>query len=320
MALRRVSYYDCGRGAKLPDLAGARNGAGIEARALGPDGGALSVGDLYRSETMTTQRPQRRVKVRALIKAGEAALRRGLPLAPERQELSGLAFVLAAMLGEAGRADRASRTAAMVHAVFTASARATRSQLDLACRKGCGYCCHTWVSATAPELFLLASTLAARKAGPATEQLSAVLGRAAVTAGLTIDQRFGAKLPCALLRDGACSVYGERPTVCRQVTSTDLAGCLDEFEGRDRGGEIVGSRYFHDHARNCRVPLLAALAARGLPGHAYELSAGLLRTVRPGAEAGWLAGEDLFAGLAPAPPEPAPIPRVVAEIAAEIAV
>ena len=273
---------------------------------------------IERLGTMSTQRQQRRVKARALIKAGETALRRGLPLAPAPEQVLGLAMLLADTLGRKDQADRASEAARMVHAVFQASARTTRSNLDLACRKGCGYCCHSWVAATAPELFLLARTVAARKTETGPNSLQGVLSRAAVTAGLGVDQRFGAKLPCALLIDGVCSVYAERPTVCRQVTSTDLAGCLDEYEGRDRDGEIVGSRYFHDHARNCRVPLLAALAARGLPQHAFELSAGLQRAAVPGAEATWLAATDVFEGLAPAPPEAPQIRSVIARMAAEI--
>ena len=136
--------------------------------------------------------------------------------------------------------------------------KATPPRLELACRKGCGYCCHTWVSATAPEIFLLARTL---QAMPGTPRLSkdAILERAGTTAGLGIAERFGRKLPCALLVDDSCSMYASRPTVCRQATSTELAACIEEYEGKDFEGDIVVSKALN-HAGI--APALRA-AARG---------------------------------------------------------
>jgi hypothetical protein len=167
-------------------------------------------------------------------------------------------------------------------------------------------------------LLLLARTVAAPNALPPIPPITAIVAQAQRNLPFSVDERYGAKLPCALLVEGSCSVYRERPTVCRQVTSTDLAGCIDEYEGRDRGGGIVGSRYYHDHARNARVPLLAALAARGLPQATFELSAGLLRALEPDAEAQWLAGADPFEGLTPAPHDDRRIQALVASIAADL--
>jgi hypothetical protein len=142
--------------------------------------------------------------------------------------------------------------------------------------------------------------------------------RLRATSGLTIADRFGRKLPCALLADGRCSVYASRPTVCRQTTSTDLAACIEEYEGHDFDGEIVVSRVMLDHARNCRVPLQVALAACGLPQAGYELSAGLLTAMGNGAEAAWLGGGNTFAGVSTAPEEPAELRQLIGGLVQEL--
>jgi len=142
-----------------------------------------------------------------------------------------------------------------------------------------------------------------------------VLDRAGKTAGLDITQRFGRKIPCALLVDDACSMYAERPTVCRQVTSTELAACIDEYEGRDFNGDMIVSRLYLDHARNCRIPLQAALASLDLPLASYELGSGLTAALGPGAEAAWLSGRDTFQGITPAPAEPTQIQQVIHRLA-----
>jgi len=268
---------------------------------------------------MTTDRRQRRERKRQLLKTGEALLKHGLPMQPPKDAIIGLTLLLRETLGDTQRADRASRAAEITHAVFEASLKAQPSRMDIACRKGCGYCCHTWVSATAPEIFLLARTISAQKKPAPAMTREAILTRAGQTAGLGVEERFGRKLPCALLIDDACAFYTVRPTMCRQVTSANLESCIEEYEGRDFDGEIVVSRIFLDHASNCRVPLQAALHASGLSTHSYELTAGLTAALAAGGEFSWLQGTDIFEGVATAPAEPAQVNTMIQRIAREIA-
>ena len=260
---------------------------------------------------MPTDRKQRRLRRRYLRDLGTAALTRGLRPTPERDAVLGLAIVLQEALTDTARADRASHAAALMHRVFEASLKAQPPRLETACKAGCDYCCHNWVSATAPELFLLARSLRG-KSGPM------MVGRLRATASLSIADRFGRKLPCALLADGRCGVYAQRPTVCRQTTSTNLAACVEEFEGKDFDGEIVVSRVMLDHARNCRVPLQVALEVCGLSQAGYELSAGLLAAMCDGAEAAWLGGGDTFNAVATAPEEPAEFRQLIGGLAQEL--
>jgi Fe-S-cluster containining protein len=268
---------------------------------------------------MSIDRQQRRARKRDLRQIGDVRMKRGLARTPDLSDLSGVALVLRETLQDSARVDRASRAAELLHTVFEASVKARPSQLTIACRKGCGYCCHTWVSATAPEIFLLARTVTRKATATGAMSVDGVLAKTMVTSGLGIAERFGRKLPCAVLIDDACGFYAERPTVCRQVIATELAGCIDEFEGRDFDGEVVASRVLFDHAGNCRLPLQAALETLALPAHSYELSAGLSIALDRGAEQRWLDGCDVFADVERAPPAIGPertlLDRIIAEIA-----
>lgn len=266
-----------------------------------------------------TSRQQQRQRERSLVKQGLAALAKGLPVTPHKDDVTAIAMIVARALQDMTAADRASRAAALIHALSDASARRTPGEAKLACRKGCGLCCHTWVGATAPEILHLAQAIRADAARNPSISIDGIIARCAATAGLTPGERFGAKLPCPLLVADACSRYQERPTMCRQATSLDLAACIEEFEGRGLGEDMPVSAVYLAHARNARLPLLAALALARLPAHVFELSAGLARALQvEDAEQRWLAGEDVFAGIQRGPAEPAAVRQAVIAIVREL--
>jgi hypothetical protein len=267
---------------------------------------------------MRTRQQQRQLE-RATLKRGQAVLTGGLAIKPDKADVVATAYLLARTLMDESGAERASAAARQMHAITDASIKRTPGTASLACKKGCGYCCHSWVAASAPEIFLLA-----RAVREADQRRSGIVGevvaRSREVGGLTPLQRFGAKLPCPLLVDNVCAHYRERPTVCRQTTSLDLSGCIDEFEGRGHGGEIKVSAVYLAHARNARAPLLAALRLAGLDDGVYEMATGLARALELGnAEAQWLRGNDVLAGVARAPDAEVPIARAVDAIVDELA-
>jgi hypothetical protein len=212
------------------------------------------------------------------------------------------------------------QAARAAHDLFNASLVLTPAKLAITCRKGCASCCHSWVGVTAPEVFLLADGIraAAKRIGAST--IGEILARCERASGFSIEERFGAKIPCALLRDEMCSLHAIRPTVCRQVSSTDLAACLDEFEGRREGGDVPVSAVYIDHGRNARIVLLAALQAAGLSRKTYELNGALARALTiDGAERRWRAGEDIFAGVDEAPVEPVQVETLIGALVARVA-
>ena len=240
---------------------------------------------------MTETRQQRRQRDRALAKAGEAAVRRGVPRSAQLTDLAGLTFVLSRALGDDGAPDPSAESAALAHKSYEASVRADTARETIACGKGCAYCCYATVMATAPEVFRIAGQI---KMSP--DKLAAFKLRASATANLNPGQRFGKKLPCAFLIDNACSAYEGRPLACRRVTSFALAPCIEEFEGQE--GDILVPQKRIAHASNAQVSLMAALKSRRQPTRVYELSAAVLAVLgMENAERRWRAGEDVFAGV-----------------------
>ncbi len=252
---------------------------------------------------------------RVLRKAGDAVLRNGLPLEPQHEQLLGLAAVIQDVLAETDSTKRASDAAELVHRVNDTAQRRAPEKVAVACAKGCAYCCHTYVSAMAPEVFRIARALLA---DPAFEQRrSALVQRLQVTSGRSHENRRGRKLPCALLVDSLCSVYAARPSVCRKTAATAVDDCVAVFNGGTTGWT---SPRINDVASSAALfSLSIALQAQNLVWHSYELSAALEVTLmRPDAEVAWLAGEDIFAGVR-RDPRPAAFERNVTAAALELA-
>jgi Fe-S-cluster containining protein len=113
---------------------------------------------------------------------------------------------------------------------------------SVACRRGCDACCGNVIMAWEPEAMVVASWLQKPENRPARESFAAsypawhaAVGDApermrALHAGGNGDaaQRIYEDLrrraiPCAFLRDGACTVYPVRPLVCRNTHALDTA-------------------------------------------------------------------------------------------------
>lgn len=263
-------------------------------------------------------RQQRRKAHREYIKLGRAALAGGLAAHPPREAVLGVALLFKTKLTERGNDRRASETAGMAQALIERSLAARPPKSELACRKGCAYCCHSFVGVIPPEVFRLADAVRAGREG--TSGAEAVRHRCEPLKGFGPQDRIGRKLPCPLLVDGLCSVYADRPTVCRQTTSMALTACVDEYENRDRSAVIPVSPLHLAHAGNAHVALLGAIQSVGFSADAYELSAALdIALAAPDAERRWLAGENLFRDL-PSVSRPSELERVARLIAGEIAV
>ena len=208
---------------------------------------------------MTLSRQQRRQRLRELKRAGEVAIKRGVPRVPRFIELLGLAWIFHSALRDDRRQSAATDCAELAQRAYEASVAANPPKDPVACRTGCAYCCHSAVMVSAPEAFRLAAEVA--RAAVGTTSGMDFIARASSTANLTATDRFGRKLPCPLLYDGACSVYGARPLACRRVTSFQVDPCIEEYEGQD--GEILLPTRLLTYATNTQIPLLAAIQAFG---------------------------------------------------------
>lgn len=101
---------------------------------------------------------------------------------------------------------------------WTVSAQMLTPKLD--CREGCAWCCHVPV-----QVHILDAI------GAAAARLSQLIDYQLPSRKREDLQRmFGA---CPLLADGRCSVYLQRPVVCRAYHSSQVEVCKLRFENQD---------------------------------------------------------------------------------------
>ena len=191
---------------------------------------------------------------------------------------------------EDGNLDAAVR---FLHAKVEATLGGTK-EVAIACKRGCAHCCHTWVSAPAPEILFLAKRIRGRQN---VSMIERIRGAHARTKGLTMAGRRLKPIPCPLLDGDACSVYDVRPSACRFASSANAAIC-----GRclmEGSNESIPTPVMHLRARaGYQIALACALNYLRLPHYFYEFNAGLMRALETkDAEKLWLAGNDIFAGV-----------------------
>jgi hypothetical protein len=159
----------------------------------------------------------------------------------------------------------------------------------LACREGCHWCCSLEVAVTPPELFHIARLL--------RERLYEAEIAALVTSidGVLAERQDGKRPYCALLKDGRCSVYKDRPLMCQGWNSHD-AGACEQYAVTGRGGTPVYLPQ-RDAAVSVVQGVLQGLSRVGLSGKNLELMSALKRALEsPDLEERYLAGEKVFSG------------------------
>jgi len=176
---------------------------------------------------------------------------------------------------------------------LTAAAKHIAS-VPTACLRGCSHCCTLWVEASAPEVFFTVKQMDASQRASATKAVEAACRQ---TAGASFEARADMLTPCPLLRENVCSVYADRPLVCRTAVSTDAEICrrsLILFSGEEIPTPSAWTALRNSH----RVALEGALFRAGLAHQSREWNESLRLALNDDhAEANWLAGTDVFAGL-----------------------
>lgn len=221
--------------------------------------------------------------------------RDGLPAQPNLYHVAALTSALVELLGDRGDTKRASAAAEYLYRVATPSFRATGIEPKLECKRGCDYCCRGYVSATAPQIFAAAKAIRAQSLSYEAA-VARIAAAAARVRGLDWKTRCELHEPCPLLVEGACSIYASRPLPCRGFVSFSVNACRRAFELNTNDVDVPP---VYGNVRSAlENALRAAMKQHGLPLESYELDGALARVLaHPDAEAAWLRGEDVFAGV-----------------------
>lgn len=170
----------------------------------------------------------------------------------------------------------------------------TRGLPDLACAKGCPTCCTLRVTASAPEIFLMADYV--RKVDETAQGRRLGLPRRIfaadrITRGMEEAERLASGPACPVLVEGVCVLHPVRTLACRGHAAYADAQCRAAARGEDVTVD-VSEPHFTLRAL-VQNAMQAALRDKGLAWGLYELNQGLaLALAEPERRDAWLAGED----------------------------
>jgi Fe-S-cluster containining protein len=165
--------------------------------------------------------------------------------------------------------------------------------IPIACGKGCSHCCTIWKTVSAPEAIHLAKLVTAMGA----DAIDRVRAANAVTSPYGFQARSQHPHDCPMLQNNSCTIYENRPRVCRGAASTDADICARSH--RNLTNETIPTPKLYIGSGVVYImALYAALSHLSLHNGHYEFNAAVTRVLdTPDAERRWLAGEDIFAGV-----------------------
>lgn len=158
--------------------------------------------------------------------------------------------------------------------------------IRLICSKGCSHCCTLRVEVFGYEVIAIARHI---RETFSAEELAEVTGKLAEASnnakGLRMEEHF---VPCALLKDGTCSIYEMRPAMCRKFSSLSLESCLDNCQAAENKGLKESTMAsFHGFAEGARHS--------GLKKTLYEFNEALnVAVTEPLVWKRWIAGSEVF--------------------------
>lgn len=175
--------------------------------------------------------------------------------------------------------------------------RVTTRGTGIDCRRGCSWCCHQQVLVMPAEMLLVADYIEKNF----DNETRAIILQKTVDKDekvklLAPEKVLQAKIPCPLLRDGACSVYPVRPMACRIYLSANVDSCLEEFHHPEKPDVYPMLFDFPLHAgRMMNSGMIHFLKEKGVSVYENRLET-ILRKVLTEPEQGekWLLGEEDF--------------------------
>ena len=172
-------------------------------------------------------------------------------------------------------------------------------RMPLACASGCAFCCYHPVDITPLEALVIAASLQTTLTPAASDAIyTRITAHAERISRLSYEEHAQARIPCALLVNGRCSVYACRPFACRAWNSTSAACCETIFT---HGNPVTMlpplDMRVYEAVWDVAHGVTEGLQQSRLNGKSYELHS-LLQRILVTTEAAqrWVQGEDVFAG------------------------
>lgn len=242
-------------------------------------------------------RQERRRRLRKLKKVIEAVSQRGVN--PQIEfifiEIAAVVAMMSDVLRKESAPGRSTRLVRLISRLQDLSNRHDPCWQQVECRKGCHYCCHIYVSASAFHVFAIADYIR-RKAHDLSAEIERLEAADMKTRGRDLQARLGEWVACPLLADGLCSVYPVRPPACRGFHSLSVRACEAVF--RREQDEIPKPPYTEAIRSAYENAVLSALVNEGRPTVFYELAHAVIVALKdPQSEVRWYAGEAVFDGV-----------------------
>jgi len=155
---------------------------------------------------------------------------------------------------------------------------AAQNGQNIACKKGCEWCCHQPVFALDYELSQVKNYIENKFS---SENQSQIKKRAAQKDAklkpLQNDALLNAKHPCPLLQNGACMAYEARPVACRIYLSSNLESCLQFYRKPDDKSNFPALLDFPMRAgRMMNEGFKAALKTKGIVAKEFRIEEKLM--------------------------------------------
>jgi Fe-S-cluster containining protein len=156
---------------------------------------------------------------------------------------------------------------------------ADKQDQPIKCKKGCDFCCHQPVYALDYETQFLNTFI---KDNFTETEKSDINKRARKNqeklSKLNKTELLNSKLPCPLLKDGACSAYEARPMACRIYLSTDLNTCHIFYKEPENKSNFPALLDFPMRAgRMMNEGFKSALKTKGVISKEYRIDEGLFQ-------------------------------------------
>ncbi len=164
--------------------------------------------------------------------------------------------------------------------------------IKIECKPGCNACCYQNVEVSIPEAILVSLQVA----DPADPRRDALLETADAVANLSQTERLRTLRPCPLLVDGKCSVYDNRPLLCRATLSPCAQKCYATLEGRDSPQIYAIPQFFALGDKDAMRGICKDLRLQHDNVDLVQTVAAILRD--PTTVVRWAAGEHVFRPLA----------------------